>query len=321
LSSAVRFAFGNARVRAMKSRLRGPAEVAASRTRRRRGAPRKWRDEGALFSELVADTETVLRSYPDTGADLFRALLRLQELENLKLAWRSIVHSLPAERWLPLWRPLGWNRSLDPETLLSGNRELSFGRGLLEGAPVPAGGDPSAAELAWDSWGSRELLRAARSLPRAEELARRIATALVRERDLQIVRRGVPNFGMTPAAVAASTVLVSEELEETAVEGLSRWTPADGPLERSVAKRLGLKGPAPGNWPALELALRRSRRALCRSAFRGDPFCFAPAVAYLALKEEEIRGLRALAEAEAAGSVAKIDDSLELALAAGLLEA
>lgn len=315
--SAARFAFGNARVRAMKSRLRGPVAAVLAPARRRPGAAlARSAEYPSLFRELLAGYETVLRSYP-FGADLVRSLLRLHELENLKLGWRSLVFSVPAERWMPLWRPLGRQASLDPESFRSGSLPKGFRRGLLEGAPAPAGGHPEAAELSWDRWGSEELLRAARGLPKREEGARRIAIALVRERDLQIVRRGVSNFGMTAGAVAASTALVGEELRAEAVESLSRWKPRDGPLERRIAKRLGLHGALPADWPALELALRRSRRALCRRAFRANPFCLAPAIAYLTLKEEELRGVRALAEAEGAPDV---QDTLRFVLAAGPLE-
>lgn len=315
MTSPSRFAYGNARVRAMKSRLRGPA--AAAPARRRPGAVRAAAAEAPdRFRELVAGYATVLRCYP-TGVALVRSLLRLHEIENLKLGWRALAHSVSPARWMPLWRPLGTLGSLDPEAFRGRSLPEGYRRGLLAGAPDAGGAEPLAAELAWDRWGSEEILRAARGLPAREEGARRIAHALVRERDLQIVRRGVSRYGLTAGAAAASTALAAEELGEAAVEDLARWNPREGPLRRELARKLGLRGATPADWPALELALRRSRRDLCRRAFRADPFCLAPAVAYLTLKEEEIRGLRAVAEAETAAGEG---DVLRLVLAAGPLE-
>lgn len=64
----------------------------------------------------------------------------------------------------------------------------------------------------------------------------------------------------------------------------------------NIAQRITAVPPSQG------IALRVERRRLCRRAFRESPFCLAPAVALLLLKEEEIRGLDAMAAFDAAWS-------------------
>jgi hypothetical protein len=66
------------------------------------------------------------------------------------------------------------------------------------------------------------------------------------------------------------------------------------------------------------LWLRRQRRRLCRQAFLQAPFCLAPAVALLLLKEEEVRGLDAIASFDSETAEASW---LTYALAAGELGA
>jgi len=63
---------------------------------------------------------------------------------------------------------------------------------------------------------------------------------------------------------------------------------------------------------------RHARRELCRRAFRESPFCLAPGVALLLLKEEEVLGLDAIATFEATGRDAA---ALEYAIAASELGA
>jgi hypothetical protein len=269
-----------------------------------------------LFAGLVSAYDVVGRCYPK-GADLFRAFLRLHEVENLKLGCRAAAFSVPAERWMPLWRDLGRRRSLDPDAFRSGRPPGPFSGGCLEGAPPWNGGDLSAAELSWDLWASREVVAAARNLSARDEDARQIALARVRDRDLQVLRRGASRFGLTPAAAAASTALLGEELGVANAEALAGWRPEAGPFDERLRRGLSLAGASPPDWRALELAFRRKRRRLCLRAFRGNPFCLAPPVAYLTLKEEEVRSVRAVAEAETGGPA---ESALDLLLAAGPME-
>ncbi len=319
MTTAARLAYGNTRVRAMKSRLRGPPEAARRRLDRRRGRARGG-DGGSLFGELVAAYATVRASCPGTEG-VVTALVGLHEIENLKVAWRALSGSVPADRWIPLWRPLGPLGSLDPEIFREETVESAAARlpppwkTLWEEA-LARRQDPASVEIGWDRRSSRELVRAARGLRDGD--SREILLALVRERDLQIVRRGAAFYGLDPPATAASTALLSDELGEAGVADLCGWR-GTAPLDRRIARGLGLRGDPPTDWPALELRLRRRRRDLCRRAFRRGPFSTAPAVALLVLKEEERRSVVAL-DAYSAAGVAPAR-ALDLALAAGPMEA
>ena len=96
--SAARFAYGNARVRAMKSRLLGPLDASVLRSAPSLAAlagalgipaPAGARQlHAGLFEHLVRDYGKVIAGFP-RGKSLFLALLGLHEIENLKLGWRA----------------------------------------------------------------------------------------------------------------------------------------------------------------------------------------------------------------------------------------
>jgi hypothetical protein len=145
-------------------------------------------------------------------------------------------------------------------------------------------GDPAAAELGFDRWASRGIVEAAAALPAVDRVAAELALAVVRERDANVKAR------------------LSGEARPELLALPDEWRRTAGP-------------DADARQPLLRL--RRARRLLCRRAFRDSPFCLAPAVALLLLKEEEVRGLEALATFQEA-AVAD-PTSLDDALAAGEL--
>jgi hypothetical protein len=307
---AGRYAFANARARAMKSRLLGRrvsgnlAGLAQERLRR-----------------LVDSYEILIASYP-IGRELFLALARLHEIENLKLTWRAIVHGLPSSRWRPYWIPLGSLAALD-EDAGRDCRSLSALGGVLERTPYHAisdamrrahGEDLAAAELGFDRWASRAVADAALSLPAGEHLARDLAIAIVRERDLNVVRRATRVNALPPDAIAGAVAWLGSELGAPGVVALGTWTPADGALwtrlPRGWVRRLGRVA----DWHALTQAWRHERVALCRRAFLAPPFCLAPGVAVLLMQEQDVRALQALHES---GGDTEPSAAVEWVLAAG----
>ena len=316
---AARFAYGQARVRARRSRLPGPRDAAAPE-----GERVAREDRNGRFAALVADYSVVLRSFP-TGHGLIRALLGLHEIENLKLGWRALSGALPAARWVHLWRPLGrletlpledWRDAVSLPDVLS-RLGPPFGK-VVAALYRSHRTRPADAELALDRWASRRLLDEARSLPASEHVARELALALVRERDLGLVRRGLA-FAMTPAVAAGMTVLLADEVGLEPLRTLAAWTPEDGPLAACLPRGLLRRaGGRPADWDDLATMLRRTRRLACVRAFRQAPFHQGCAVAYLLLREEEERSWTALAEA---GTPATSPRALERVLAAGPMAA
>jgi hypothetical protein len=297
-----RYAYGQARVRARKSRLPGPADAGAARERAAEAA-------GAdRFAGLMSDHAMVLRSFP-AGHGLVRALLGLHDIENLKLGWRALEHRVPAERWVPLWQPMG---RLGGVRLEDFRDAVSLPEALRALAPPFAKmavalhaahrARPADAEVALDRWASRRLLDEADALPARESVARALALALVRERDLDLVRRA-RGYGMSGEAAAGTAVLLGREAGREPLRALAAWTPADGPLSVALPRALArLAGGRPAGWDELVTALRHARRVLCLRAFRQAPFHLGCAVAFLLLREEEERSWTALGEAEAAAA-------------------
>lgn len=208
-------AYAHARIRGCKSRLLTrsdalPLFAAADSAAMRRVVAAL--DLAEPLRRLLRVYRTAIRGYPG-GEALFRALLQLHEIENVKLLWRAAVRRGRRDAVARLW--------IDLESLASisivdapSTRDLA---GKLAGTPYAAiadtvarahGNDIAAAELAFDRWASQRLLDEARSLPRRDALSRRLVEMLVRERDAEILRRGEKWYGLTsvsgsPADVAS----------------------------------------------------------------------------------------------------------------------
>jgi hypothetical protein len=335
-----RLAYANARTRAMRSRLFGPEMLTRLGGARRDGAQPapvmpepagefdRLDDLRALaareFGELLACYKTILRSYP-SGQSLFLTLLRFHEVENLKLVWRALARAHSFERWGPLWRELGQLQSIDRERCRHRTSLADLVEGLLDSpyevvsrAVLRAHArDLSAAELAIDRWASLSLAKAAHDLPPREHAARDLALALVRERDLNWLRRGVGTFGLSTNAVVAGLAVLSDEFPRQELSRLATWTTADGPLGTGAWPRpwRRIAGIA-ADWDLLMMAVRRARREACQRAFLGPPYCLAPAAALLLLKEEEVRSVTAILES---GVTPRPGGSLDRVMAASAL--
>jgi hypothetical protein len=175
--------------------------------------------------------------------------------------------------------------------------------------------DLLAVELGLDRWTTRAIAHAADALDDREAAARSLALAIVTERDLEWLRRGPRAFGLSSDAVAGSLVSLPRDCPHEALRALAAWTADEGPIRRVLPRRLARLAPSVADWDGLLLAARRARRAACRRAFAGQPFCLAPALALLLFKEEELRTIDAIAEAGGTGSTI----ALEAAIAASAM--
>ncbi len=251
-------AYAHARIRACKSRLLTRADAAPLFTAA--DAASMQRAIAAIGVEspmqrLLRVYQTAMRGYRD-GVPLFRALLQLHEIENVKLLWRATAKPVPPTLIARLWIDLGDLASFPilhaatPNEIAAQLASTPYA-GIAMTAARAHGSDVAAAELAFDRWASQRLLAEGRLLPQRESIARRLIELVVREREAQLLLRGAKWYGL-------ASVALSDAIDIT--------------------------------------ALRRERLRLCRRAFVGSPFLLAPAVAVVLLAEEELRAVRALVE-------------------------
>lgn len=244
----------------------------------------------ACLVRFVADAERLVASWPHP--DLLLAVVGLIEIENLKLGYRALRTSAPAGRWNPLWRPLGKVSRLAIEAFANAPSL----RAALDGLPpLPWGdaarhalraheGDPSAFEIALDTCASRRLLDAD-----AASGARRLATSLVRIRDVDAVSRSAAR-GRTAEGAVTAAALLRRELHPETLRALAAG-------ELTDAARAFFKCPARTVSALLE-ALRARLRADCLRTFAGSPFQPACAVALLLLRIEEMQAVTSIAETQ-----------------------
>lgn len=255
-------AYAHARIRACKSRLLTRADAAPLFTAA--DAASMQRAIAAIGVEspmqrLLRVYQTAIRGYRD-GVPLFRALLQLHEIENVKLLWRATTKPVPPTLIARLWLDLGDLASFPilhaatPNELATQLAATPYA-GIAMTAARAHGSDIAAAELAFDRWASQRLLAEGRLLPQRESIARRLIELVVREREAQLLLRGAKWYGLASVTQNVSSI---DAIDIT--------------------------------------ALRRERLRLCRRAFVGSPFLLAPAVAVLQLAEEELRAVRALVE-------------------------
>lgn len=206
-------AYAHARIRGCKSHLLTRADALPLFTAT--DAPAMRRVVTALELEaplrrLLRVYATAIRGYP-RGEPLFRALLRLHEIENVKLLWRATAKRVQLDAVTRLWIDLG---SLAAISIVdaTGTRDLAERLATTPYAVIADtivrahGNDIAAAELAFDRWASQRLLDEARRLPRREALARRLVELVVRERDAEILRRGALWYGLASMSGRAEDV-------------------------------------------------------------------------------------------------------------------
>jgi vacuolar-type H+-ATPase subunit C/Vma6 len=316
MSATAGLAYGNARVRARKSHLVSPAVlVALGAADRPELTIDLWRDIESdadavslialAYARLTDDYDAVIRAYP-TGATVLRALARLHELENVKVAWRAAVYGVEPARWQSLWRPMGPLETVSRSSCTSVS-SLPQLAAALSGTPFegiagvalrahPA--DLAAAEMAFDHWGSRTLVTAADALPRREHAARDLVRDVVCERDVAVLERAVGPLGVAAQVAIRMTPTLGGLLGAAAVPLLAEWSGGTGrPL--AMPRRLSSDRRPVRTFVELRRAIRVARRAACRRVFWGDPFSLAPAIALVLLREDEVRALISIGELRA----------------------
>ncbi len=232
----------------------------------------------------------------------------------------------PFERWGPLWRRLGALESIrleecrDQTSLagLAGSLGDTPYAGIASTTLRAHAEDLLASELAFDRWASLSVVEAAIALPPAEAAARELALAVVRGRDLNLLRRGHHSFGLSPDAVVGSLAMLTRELPATELARLAAWTPGSGKIVQAWPRTWRRLAGNAADWDGLMLASRRARYQACRRAFLGSAYCLGPGIALLLLQDEEVRGVTSIKEADGRSDAAP---ALERALAASALGA
>lgn len=163
------------------------------------------------LARLLRIYDAAIRGYPH-GAALFRALLRLREVENVKLLWRLTARPPHRREPGPLWVDLGRLATVakldgaTPGALAEALRGTPYGS-IAATVARAHGKDVAAAELALDRWASQRLSEEARRLPRKETLTRRLVESIVRERDAQLGARGARWYGLATVPAEAFDVV------------------------------------------------------------------------------------------------------------------
>lgn len=321
MTSAVRFSAGYARVRALKSRLWTALDrpLVLRAGVQPDGRPLSG-DPANVFPELMRWYAIVMRMYP-AGRVLVTWMVRIHEIENLKLLWRAALRGRPPLR--TCWRPLDPMATIDFEPRTSDPGELvhrlartpygAIARTLLRSHPA----DLPAAEIGLDRWAWTGLHDAALQLPPRDAAARRLALLLILEHDLDLLRRGT-SFGLDADLVAKSTVALSRTCRIPALSAAASWQPADGPLARVLPASLLRLAPAAADWDDVLRGARRARLSACRRAFVEWPFQLAPAIALLLLRDAQARAAVSLSAAR--GAHPEAHAALSVALAASELE-
>lgn len=207
-------AYAHARMLAWKSRLLTRMDAAPLFTAA--NAAEMQRVLGALeirdpLARLLRIYAMAIRGYP-RGAALFRALLRLREVENVKLLWRLTARPSRRDAVERLWvdlGALGTVRKLDavtPNALAEALGDTPYASIAATVARVHRT-DAAAAELALDRWASQQLRDEVQRLPQKEMLSRRLIESVLRERDAQLNVRGARWYGLATVPSAAFDVV------------------------------------------------------------------------------------------------------------------
>ena len=314
--ATARLAYGNARVRARKARLLSSSVLLALAAADRPDLTIDgWRDldpeadaaalTALVYARLTGDYDTLIRAFP-AAADALQALAALHDVENVKLAWRAVTRGMDADRWSPLWRPLGavervsrtaCAAALSLEQLASALRRTPFGE-IAAQILRAHGDDLAAAEIALDRWASQRLAASMDTLPTREPLAADLVSSVVCERDAALADRSSRVLGFNGDAALRMTRLLKGLLGPFAADAIAKWTRGGGaPVH--LPSRLSFDRRAVASFDDLRQAIAANRRTLCRRAFLTTPFGVAPALALILFREDEARALISLAELRA----------------------
>ena len=320
MTSAVRYSTGYARLGALRSRLWSPVDRALLL---RAGIEPDGRpvdgSPAAVFPPLVRWYVTVSAVYPG-ARPVLAALLRLHEIENVKLLWRAAVRGrAPLES---CWRPLAplegiafEPRPMRPDELVARLARTPYA-GIARAMLRSHAADLPASEMGFDRWAWQALDDEARRLPPREADAFRLLWLLVVEHDFELLQRGTA-FGLDSDLVAKATIAMSREYSVAALRAVAAWD-GGGALSAVLPPRVARLTGTPATWLDAVQALRRARLQACRRAFVGWPFRLAPPVAATLLRDAQARAAMTIAAARRAPDAAAA--VLPVALAASAVE-
>lgn len=321
MTSGVRYSAGNARVRAMRGRLWTALDRGLLL---RAGIDPDGRPLTGSFSELfpplIQCYLTVMKTYPAVRP-LATWMVRLHEIENVKLLWRSALRGrVPIASCCRPLQPLATvefpDTALTPGDLVERLRHTPYGA-IAQALRRSHATDSAAAEIGLDRWAWSALHHEARRLHPRESATQSLIRLLVIEHDLDLLRRGTA-FGLDADLVAKATVLLATEYPSSALARLAAWIPGTGALAGALPPRLTRIVGGAADWDAAMQAVRRARLRECRRAFMIWPFQLAPAVALLLLREAQLHAAISLSAARTRGASA--EKILPVALAASELE-
>ena len=200
-------AYAHARILARKAQLLGAREGALLLTAANPPAALAALG-GDPFEKLLRIYELAIRTY---RAPIFRALLGLHEIENVKLLWRAAANDRGHAAVQRLWLPLGALATVEMP------RDVLSPRGVAEHlAATPYGTiaksvlRSGAGDAAFDRWARQRVLDEAKRLPKAEALTRAIIDHVILSRaDGEGSRRprSFASLRMTRAFAAAPFLL------------------------------------------------------------------------------------------------------------------
>jgi hypothetical protein len=287
-------------MRALKNDLWEPIQISRLRAAPALSVPAPTDALEDLYPPLVRWYVTLLHACAPARAVLL-AMFRRHEIENLKLLWRSAVRgrALPSHCWRPLapldsLKPM---RASSPAGLVELLKTTAYGH-LAAETWRSHGSDLVAAELAMDAWVLSNLHDAAVGLPDREAPARDLLFALLRERDLDILRRARDGYRLEPSFAVGLTTRLRREHRREALVALAVWQPSRGALVSVLPASLVHRYGEVKDWDDLMAALDRVRTAECRRLLMAWPFQIAPSIAALILREDQMRIWASLANAE-----------------------
>jgi hypothetical protein len=127
---------------------------------------------GDPFEKLMRLYALAIRTY---RAPIFRALLALHEIENVKLLWRVVANDRDRGAIARLWLPLGALATVPmPRDVLSPRDLVDQLAKAPYGAIAKSVLLSGAGEAAFDRWARQRLLDEAKRLPKSEALTRQM---------------------------------------------------------------------------------------------------------------------------------------------------
>lgn len=252
-----RLAYVNARMRARKARLLTRDDlVRLALSDNPAGVVPGWRDLAPdrdaaeilvlVYQRLTAEYAMAVAACPDARAPLL-ALVRLHEIENVKLVWRAITRGTDAGLWSASWRPLGSLATVSRETCAGATTLRSLVEVLArtpyaEAAATVARAHPTdlgAAEAALDRWSAADLARAVARMPTRERASRVLLSLAGRQRDAAVrarraaaCRRALQGSPYSLAPLVAYLLLRDAEARALVSVAETRGRPLEAPEVR-----------------------------------------------------------------------------------------